>query len=204
MIFIILLFNVILNFQSTKMILGFNIFSIFSIFILFVLIYAKFYTKFSLNLTYNITQHKCSLLWVFNCFYLCQVFKIAWIINQTNSTFTFKFLTLIILFCIKCLQLPSFKAKCYIYFIILEFCELIRENCDEFLSFILNTLFYIVILIYLLLHALFSLTLKTFSRIFSFIYGLCNHKVLTFLSFLTFIFAIFNNSPYSTYICTYI
>ena len=55
MFFITLLFNVILNFQSTKMILGFTIFSIF---ILVILIYAKFFTKFSLNLTYNITQHR--------------------------------------------------------------------------------------------------------------------------------------------------
>ena len=56
MILITLLFNVILNFQSTKMILGFNIFSIF---ILFILSYAKFYTKFGLDLTYNITL-RCS------------------------------------------------------------------------------------------------------------------------------------------------
>ena len=177
MIFISLLFNVILNFQSTKMILGFNIFSIF---ILSILIYAKFYTKFSLNLRYNITQHKCLLLWLFNC---CH----------------FKFHILIVLFCIKCLQLPRLKAKSYIYFISLEFCELIRENCDEFVSFILNALFYIAILIYFSLHAVFLLTLKFFSHI-SFIYAFCNRKVLMFLSFLTFLFAIFNNSPYSTYV----
>ena len=156
----------ILNFQSTKMILGFNIFCIF---ILFIWVYAKFYTKFSLNLTYNITQHKCFLLWLFNCFCFCQDFKL--------QTFTFKFLILIILFCIKCLQLSRLKAKCYIYFISLEFCELTRENCDEFLSFILNALFYIAILNYFSLHALFSLTLKIFSHTFSFIYAFCNHKV---------------------------
>ena len=145
MIFIALLFNIILNFQPTKMILGFNSFSIF---ILFILIYANLYTKFSLNLIYNISQHKCFFLWLFKCFYLCQVFKVTWIINQTDSTFTFRFLILIILFCIKCLPLPRLKAKCYIYFISLEFRELIGENCDEFLSFISNALFYIVILMY--------------------------------------------------------
>ena len=48
MIFITLLCNIILSFQSTKMIFDFGIFSIF---ILFILIYAKFYTNFSLNLT---------------------------------------------------------------------------------------------------------------------------------------------------------
>ena len=107
---------------------------------------------------------------------------------------------MILLFCIKCLQLPRLEAKCYIYFISLEFCELIRENCDEFLSFILNAMFCIAILIYISLHAVFSLTLKIFSHIFSFIYAFCNHKVLTFSSFFTFLFAIFNNSPYSTYV----
>ena len=91
-------------------------------------------------------------------------------------------------------------TQCYIYFISLEFCELTRENCDEFPSFILNAMFCIVILIYFSLHAVFSLTLKIFSHIFSFIYAFCNHKVLTFLSFLTFLSAIFNNSPYSTYV----
>ena len=91
-------------------------------------------------------------------------------------------------------------TQCYIYFISLEFCELNREKCDECLSFILNAMFYIVILIYFSLHAVFSLTLKIFSHIFSFIYAFCNHKVLTFLSFLTFLSAIFNNSPYSTYV----
>ena len=154
------------------MILGFNIFSIF---IQFILIYAKFYTKFSLNLTYNITQHKCFLLSPFNCFYICQIFKIAWIISQKGSTFTFKFLISIILICIKCLQLSRLKVKCYIHFISIKICELIRENCDEFPTFILSALFYIVILIYFSLHAVFSLTLKTFSHIFSFIYTFCNH-----------------------------
>ena len=46
MVFITLFFNVILNSQLTKMILGFIIFSIF---ILFILVFAKFYTNFSLK-----------------------------------------------------------------------------------------------------------------------------------------------------------
>ena len=73
------------------------------------------------------------------------------------------------------------------------------HKCNEFLSFILNALCYIAILIYFSLHAVFSFTLKIFSHIFSFIYAFSNHKVLTFLSFLTFLFTIFNHSLYSTY-----
>ena len=107
------------------MILGFNIFRIF---ILFILIYAKFYTNFSLNKTFYINQHRCFLLWFLNCFCFCQVFKTARIMNHTDFASTPKFLVLIVLFYIKCLQLTRFKVKCYRYFISLEFCELIREK----------------------------------------------------------------------------
>ena len=47
---------------------------------------------------------------------------------------------------------------------------------------------------------MFSLNLKIFSHIFGYLYASFNHKELTFLSFLTFLFAIFKNSPYSTYV----
>ena len=146
------------------MILGFNIFRIF---ILFILIYAKFYTNFSLNKTFYINQHRCFLLWFLNCFCFCQVFKTARIMNQTDFASTPKFRVLIVLFYIKCLQLTRFKVKCYRYFISLEFCELIREKCGEFPSFILHALFYTVILIYSSLHVVFFLNLKFFSYFFS-------------------------------------
>ena len=76
---ITLLFHIVLNFQSTKMILVFNIFSIFN---LITLTYTKCYTNLSRNLTNYINQQKYFLIWFFNCFYLCQVIKIAWIINR--------------------------------------------------------------------------------------------------------------------------
>ena len=63
-------------------------------------------------------------------------------------------------------------------------------------------LFYTVILIYFSLHVVFFLNLNIFWHIFSYIYlyAFFNQKVLTFLSFLAFSYAIFNNSPYSTYV----
>ena len=76
---ITLLLHVVLNFQSTKIILAFNIFSIFN---LITLTYTKCYTNLSRNLTNYINQQKYFLIWFFNCFYLCQVIKIAWIINR--------------------------------------------------------------------------------------------------------------------------
>ena len=59
---------------------------------------------------------------------------------------------------------------------------------------------YAVILIYFSLHVVFSLNLKVFSYIFSYTYAFSNNIVLTFLSFLTFLFTMFNNSPYSRYV----
>ena len=151
------------------MILGYNIFTIF---VLFILIDAKFYPKFSLNLTYYISQHKSFLLWFFNCFYFCQ-----------DSTSTSKFLVLIVLFSLNCLQLRRFKAKCCRYFSSLDFCELIREKFDGFLSFILHALFYVMILIYSSLHVVFFLNLKVLSYIISFIYAFCKHKILAYYRF---------------------
>ena len=116
------------------MILGFNVFSVF---ILFTLIYVKFYINFCFKLTYYIS---CFSLWLFNCFYLCQVFKIAWVTNHKSSASTSKFIDLIDLFSTKSLQLTKFKVKCCRHFISLEFSELIREKHDEFLSFMLHAL----------------------------------------------------------------
>ena len=100
------------------------------------------------------------------CFYFCQFLKIVWVIIQTDSTSTSNFLVLIVLFSLKCLQLTKFRAKCYRYFISLEFCEHIREKCDEFLNFILHALFHTVILIYILHYS------KSFSPYISVIFVL--------------------------------
>ena len=128
---ITLLFHVVLNFQSTKMILVFNIFSIFN---LITLAYMKCYPNLSRNLTNYINQHKYFLIWLFNCFYLYQVIKIARIINRKNFTFATEFIFLNGLIFIKCLQSTKFKVKCCRCFINLMFFESIRKNFDEYPS----------------------------------------------------------------------
>ena len=112
-------------------------------------------------------------------FIFAKSLKLSNQIISTSKTFV-----LIVLFCTKCEQLSRFKAGFYRYFVSLEFCEIIS---DKFLSFILHLLFYTAILIYFLLHVMFSLNLKIFSYIFSYIYAFCNHKVLPFF----FVFSIF-------------
>ena len=90
----------------------------------------KCYTNLSRRLTNYINQHKCFLLWFFNCFYLCQVFRIAWVINRKSFNSASKFFFLIGLISANCLQSTKFKVKCYRYFINLDFCESIRKKCD--------------------------------------------------------------------------
>ena len=121
---ITLLFHVILNFQSTKMILAFNIFGIL---ILITLTFMKCYINLSRNLTNYINQ-QIFLLCFFNCFYLCKVIKNAWIINRKNFTFATKFVFLVGLISVKCLQSRKFKIKCYRYFLNLKFSESIRKD----------------------------------------------------------------------------
>ena len=113
------------------MILAFNIFSIFT---LITLTYTKCYTNLSRNLTNYINQQKYFLIWFFNCFYLCQIIKIAWITNRKNFTFATKFIFLIGLISIKCLQSTKFRVKCYKCFISSKFSETIRKKCDEYPS----------------------------------------------------------------------
>ena len=110
------------------MILVFNIFSIFN---LITLSYMNCYTNLRRNLTNFINQHKYFSLWLFNCFYLCQVIKMAWIINQKNFSFATRFIFLIGLISVRCLQSAKFKVKCYRYFIGLKFPESIRKTCDK-------------------------------------------------------------------------
>ena len=143
-------------------------------------------------------QHKYFLLWFFILMFF--IFKIVWVISQTDPTSTSKFLVFILLLSIKYLQLKKFTAKSYIYFISLEFCEPIRENCDELLSFILHGLFYTVILMYSSLHIVFLLSLKVFSCVFNHTYAFCKYKTLNLLLFLTILFTIFNNSPHNIYV----
>ena len=107
---ITLLLHVILDFMSTKMILVFNIFSIFN---LNTFTYMKCYINLSRNLTNYINQHKDFLLRFFNCFHLCQVIKIAWIIIGKKFALTTKLIFLVGLISVKYLQSTKFQVKCY-------------------------------------------------------------------------------------------
>ena len=66
--------------------------------------------------------------------YLCEVIKIAWVINRKNLTSATKFVFSIGLISVKCLQSTTFQVKCYRCFISFKFSESIRKNRDEYPS----------------------------------------------------------------------
>ena len=71
------------------------VFNTVKVFNLITLTYMKCYTNLSWNLTNYINQYECFLLWLFSCFYFCQVIKISRIINQKVFTFAAKYIFLI-------------------------------------------------------------------------------------------------------------
>ena len=74
------------------------------------------------------------MIWFFNCFYFCQVIKIAWITNRKNFIFATKFIFLIGLISTKCLQSTKFRVKCYKCIISSKISEIIKKKCDEYPS----------------------------------------------------------------------
>ena len=177
---ITLLFCVILNFQSTKMILAFNIFSIFN---LITLTYMKCYTNLSRSLTNYMNQHKYSLLWFFNCSYPCQVIKISWVMNRKNFTSATKFIFLIGLISVKCLQSAKSKVKCYRYFINSRFSEFIRKTYDEYLSARIFKAKQFNVFNILILFMIGTLLLYFFNRILVFFVDLFEFSFLVFQLF---------------------
>ena len=106
-IFVAILFNMFSFTQSTKAILVCNMFSIID---LFLSVYIRFYTKNGGRLIYYIAQYKH----FFTCFldlYICKSLKIAWLINQTKFSSTFKILVLVALCLIKSFGTQAFLTK---------------------------------------------------------------------------------------------
>ena len=107
-IFVAILFNTFSFTQSTKAILVCNIFSIVA---LFLLVYIRFYTKIGGRLIYDIPQYKHFFTCFLDYLYICESLKIAWLINQTKFSSTFKILVLVVHCLIKCFGTQAFLTK---------------------------------------------------------------------------------------------
>ena len=109
---------------SQKMSLVFNTVRVFN---LITLTYMKCYTNLSWNLTNYINQYECFLLWLFSCFYFCQVIKISRIIIKKSLLLLLNISFWLVWF-LKCLRSTKVKVKCYKCFISLEFSESIKKK----------------------------------------------------------------------------
>ena len=94
--------------QSAKAILVCNIFSIIA---LFLLVFIRFYTKNGGWLMYYIAQYKHLFTCLLDYLYICESLKIAWLINQTKVTSTFKIFVLVALYLIKCFGTQDLLTK---------------------------------------------------------------------------------------------
>ena len=107
-IFVAILFNMFSFTQSAKAILVCNIFSIIA---QFLLVYIRFYTKNGGSLIYYIAQYKHSFTCFLDYLYICKSLKIAWLVNQTKFSSTFKIILLVALCLIKCFGTQAFLTK---------------------------------------------------------------------------------------------
>ena len=167
--------------MSTKINLAFNILSIFN---LIILTYMKCYSNLSRSLTNYINQLKYILLWFFNCFYLCQALKIAWVINRKNFPSATKFLFLIGLISVKCLLSTKFKVKFYRCFINLKDSEPIKKTCDKNSGSRIHQPKQSNVFKLLILFMIAPLLLYSFNHILVFFVGLFEFSLLVFQLFL--------------------
>ena len=86
-IFVAILFDTFSFTQSAKASLVCNIFNIIA---LFLIVYIRFYTKSGGSLIYYVAQYILSFTCFLDDLYICKSLKIAWLINQTKFTATFK------------------------------------------------------------------------------------------------------------------
>ena len=93
---------------------------------------------------YYVAQYKLSFTCFLDYLYICGSLKIAWLINQTKFTSTFKIFVLAALYLIKCFGTQAFLTKfrlCLRYFKLCEKCNLLLGFLVHFLlSFLISYL----------------------------------------------------------------
>ena len=157
-VFVAVLFNKFSFTQSAKAILVYKIFSNVAL----LLIYIRFFTKNGGRLIYYIAQYKHFFTCFLDYLYICESLKIAWLINQTKFSSTFKILVLVALCLIKCFGTQAFLTK---------FCLCLRnfKLCKKY-NFWLGLLVHFLLSTGFLIYYLFRFTALVFTNTFSFVF----------------------------------
>ena len=136
--------------------------NIFSIIALFLLVYIRFYTKNGGRLIYYIAQYKHFFTCFLDYLYICESLKIAWLINQTKFSSTFKILVLVALCLIKCFGTQAFLTKFCLCFKNFKLCKKCNLLLGLLIHFLLSTGF--------LIYYFFRFTGLVFSNTFFFVF----------------------------------
>ena len=135
---------------------------IFSIIALYSLVSIRFYTKNGGSLIYYISQYKHFFTCFLDYLYICESLKIAWIINQTKFSFTFKILVLVALCLIKRFGTHVFLTKFHLCLRNLKLCKKCNLLLRLLVHFILSTGF--------LMYYFFRFIALVFTNTFSFVF----------------------------------
>ena len=135
---------------------------IFSIIALFPLVSIRFYTINGGRLIYHIAQYKHFFTCFLEYLYICESLEIAWLINQTKPSSTFKILALVALCLIKCFGTQAFLTKFHLCLKNFKLCEKCNHLLGLLVHFILSTEF--------LIYYFFRFTPLVFTNTFSFLF----------------------------------
>ena len=188
-IFVAILFHTFSFTQSTKAILVCNIFNIVA---LFLLVYIRFYTKIGGRLIYDIPQYKHFFTCFLDYLYICESLKIAWLINQTKFSSTFKIPVLVTLCLIKCFGTRAFLTKFHLCLRNFKLCEKCNLLLVLLVHFSLSTGF----LIYYFFRFIALVFTNTFSFVFVFFGAFTKYKSRALLSILPAAVCIMQEPPY--------
>ena len=114
------------------------------------------------RLIYYIAQYKHFFTCFLDYLYICESLKIAWLINQTKFSSTFKILVLVALCLIKCFGMQALLTKFLLWLRNFKLCEKCKLLLDLLIHFLLSTRF--------LIYYFFRFTALVFTNTFSFVF----------------------------------
>ena len=144
------------------------------------------------RLIYYIAQYKHFFTCFLDYLYICESLKIAWLINQTKFSSTFKILVLVALCLIKCFGTQAFLTKFRLCLRNFKLCE----KCNLLLGLLVHFLLSTGFLIYYFFRFTALVFTNTFSFVFVFFGAFTKYKSLALLLILPAAVCIMREPPY--------
>ena len=147
------------------------------------------------RLIYYIVQYKHFFTCSLDYLYICVILKIAWLVNQTKFTSTFKIFVLFALYLIKCFETQAFLTKFRLCLRSFKLCE----KCNLLLGLLVHFLLSTGFLIYYFFRFIALVFTNTFFFLFVFFGAFAKYKSLSFLLILPATVYIMRQPPFKNY-----